>query len=241
MTVDVVGGKIGEGNRLLFLCALADDALAHGKGPIRVLPPWVTVAADEAEALSSFIQQEEGPAQSLQHGDELRHEAPREFVGGVGGLEEAGDFGEDGLDAALRFALVGGAAVGLEGASDLANFGLVLLVGDGDARLVGEQVVQALIERGDGIDDAFAIEEEERADGGGYGGEQCAQSDVGQNLGAKGQVPCLGRKAGFQRAPAFRNWLHDGGLGFAVLLSINQRDRGREILLACGLESAVLE
>jgi hypothetical protein len=220
---------------------LADDALAHGKGPIRVISPWVTVTADEAEALSSFIQQEEGPAQSLQHGDELRHEAPREFVGGVGSLEEAGDFGEYGLDAALRFALVGGAAVGLEGASHLTDFGLVLLVADGDTLLVGEQVAEAFIESGDRIDDAFAIEEEERADGGGYGGEQCAQSDVGQDLGAKGQVSCLGREAGFQRAPAFRNWLYDGGLGCAVLLSINQRDRGREILPACGLESAVLE
>src|ERR1035438_3842380 len=92
--------------------AWADDALAHGKGPIRIISPWVTVAADKAEALSNFIQQEEGPAQSLQHGDELRHEAPREFVGGVGGLEEAGDFGEDGLVVSLRFALVRGAAVG---------------------------------------------------------------------------------------------------------------------------------
>jgi hypothetical protein len=58
-----------------------------------------------------------------------------------------------------------------------------------------------LVEGGDGSDDAFAIEEDERADSGGYGGEQCAQSDVGQNLGAKGQVFCLGRKAGFQRNP----------------------------------------
>jgi hypothetical protein len=204
-----ISSKIREDNRLLFLSALADDALAQGKGPIRVLPPWVTVAADEAEALSRFVQQEEGPAESLQHGDELRHEAPREFVGGVGGLEEAGDFGEDGLDATLRFAVVGGTAVGLEGASDLANFGLVLLVGDGRARFVGEQVAQALVKGGDGIDDAFAIEEEERGDGGGCGGEQCAQSDVGQNPGAKGQVPCLGREAGFQRAATFRNGLHD--------------------------------
>jgi hypothetical protein len=177
---DVIRRDVREGDRLLFLCALADDALAHGKRPVEVMSLWVAVTANEAEALSSIIQQEERPAQSLQRGDQLRHQAPRKFLRRVSGLKDAGDFGEDGLGAALRFALVGGAAVGLEGAGHLTDFGLVLLVGDSNARLVGEEVAEAFIERGEGIDDAFAVEEEQGADDGGYRDEQCGQSDVGE-------------------------------------------------------------